>query len=195
VSDLILESFRYWIRGGILLFPIAGVSFFIFSFFLCLKGRLSLFSFSETELDKFVKNGVLKENESAFHRVINYCLKKIKEGVDLRSAFREAYKKEISIFRREIIILEALTSTAPLLGLLGTVLGMIETFTAVSGESAYPQEVISQGIAKALITTQFGLVVALGGVICISFLRRKIRELEVKFLSIYTHLSLALRRK
>ena len=67
-------------------------------------------------------------------------------------------------------------AVAPLLGLLGTVSGMIETFRMMTAFGASDPEVISGGIAKALITTELGLVVAIPALILNAALSRKSRQ-------------------
>ena len=63
---------------------------------------------------------------------------------------------------------------APLLGLLGTVSGMIETFSSLSGAQSYAGDnTMAGGISTALVSTQMGLLVAIPGVIMGRFLDRK----------------------
>jgi biopolymer transport protein ExbB len=86
--------------------------------------------------------------------------------VDLRPALDDAFGG----FERDLIrgktVIGSLVAVAPLLGLLGTVTGMIETFDSMADMSFYTQTGgIAGGIAEALFTTQMGLVVAVPGVI------------------------------
>ncbi|QJR80790.1 MotA/TolQ/ExbB proton channel family protein [Alteromonas pelagimontana] len=67
-------------------------------------------------------------------------------------------------------------AVAPLLGLLGTVSGMIETFRMMTSFGSSDPEVISGGIAKALVTTELGLVVAIPALILNALLSRKARQ-------------------
>ena len=67
-------------------------------------------------------------------------------------------------------------AVAPLLGLLGTVSGMIETFRMMTAFGSSDPEVISGGIAKALVTTELGLVVAIPALILNAVLSRKARH-------------------
>ncbi|MEX2606342.1 MAG: MotA/TolQ/ExbB proton channel family protein [Kiritimatiellia bacterium] len=82
--------------------------------------------------------------------------------------------------RKDWLILAALTASAPLLGLLGTVMGMIQTFDAVSAVSGETGQRVAAGISRALLTTQFGLVIALPGVFGAAHLRRGVREVEAR---------------
>lgn len=74
--------------------------------------------------------------------------------------------------RRDVGILKALTAAAPLLGLLGTVTGMVDLFMAVSGPGAEGATLVAGGISRALITTQFGLLAALPGVFGLLYIGR-----------------------
>jgi len=68
----------------------------------------------------------------------------------------------------------ALTAaTAPLLGLLGTVTGMIQTFQLITLFGTGDAQTLSGGISEALITTQFGLMVAVPALIVHALLSRK----------------------
>lgn len=74
--------------------------------------------------------------------------------------------------RRDVVALKALTAAAPLLGLLGTVTGMVDLFTAVAGPGAEGATLVAGGISRALITTQFGLLAALPGVFGLLYIGR-----------------------
>lgn len=64
-------------------------------------------------------------------------------------------------------------SAAPLLGLLGTVTGMISTFKLISVFGAGDAQSLSSGISEALVTTQFGLIVAIPALLLYAYLSRK----------------------
>ena len=72
----------------------------------------------------------------------------------------------------------ALVAAAPLLGLLGTVLGMIDTFDAVALRSRDASGLVAGGISQALITTQAGLMAALPGTFGLAHLYRLYRRLN-----------------
>ena len=69
-------------------------------------------------------------------------------------------------------LVESLVMIAPLLGLLGTVIGMIETFESLGDLTLFTQSGgIAGGISQALITTQIGLIIAIPGLLCDRFLK------------------------
>lgn len=142
----------YWRDGGILLIPIALVSFGIWASWLRLRAGLRVSvqraREKERELEVNLSNGTSALNGDA--------------------AARRRFEAEIRTgnerLNREVFLLKALTAAAPLLGLLGTVTGMVDTFTAVSRHGADSAVLVAEGIRTALLTTQFGLVAALPGV-------------------------------
>ncbi len=78
-------------------------------------------------------------------------------------------ESEISAYRS---IIETLVAIAPLMGLLGTVIGMIETFESLGNMNLFSQTGgIAGGISQALITTQMGLIIAIPGLLCDRFLK------------------------
>lgn len=83
-----------------------------------------------------------------------------------------------SLARRDFGLLAAFTAAAPLVGLLGTVLGMVGTFDAVGDLFGDPSRRIAGGIRQALVTTQFGLLIAIPGVFGLARLQRLARDLE-----------------
>jgi biopolymer transport protein ExbB/TolQ len=71
-----------------------------------------------------------------------------------------------------------LVAAAPLLGLLGTVGGMIELFDALHGDAAVVQGSVAAGISRALVTTQLGLVIGIPGLIAARMLTRRQLRLQ-----------------
>ena len=84
---------------------------------------------------------------------------------ELSVYFRELRTTEIVPFSRDLRVMKICVSAAPLLGLLGTVTGMLTTFNALASGSGGDKTMalIASGISEALITTETGLVVALAG--------------------------------
>lgn len=77
--------------------------------------------------------------------------------------------------------LKDLLSALPLLGLLGTITGLLDTFFRMSVEKSFAlQEIISGGIAEALFTTELGLVTVIPGLLLHNYLQRKKIKWEVK---------------
>ena len=77
---------------------------------------------------------------------------------------------------KHLDVLSMIASAAPLMGLLGTVIGMIEIF-AVQGSGAQTPEAIAAGIAVALYNTAFGLIVAIPALVAYRLFKIKINGL------------------
>ncbi|MFA5238775.1 MAG: MotA/TolQ/ExbB proton channel family protein [Phycisphaerae bacterium] len=84
---------------------------------------------------------------------------------DTATFFEELRTTEIAPFERDLRIIKICVSSAPLLGLLGTVTGMLATFGALASGSGGEKTMalVAAGISEALITTETGLVIALPG--------------------------------
>ena len=91
------------------------------------------------------------------------------EALDMH--LEEAVSREATRLSRGLPTLAVVAAVAPLLGLLGTVTGMIETFQAITLFGAGDPKMMSSGISQALITTQLGLVVAIPVLLLHSFLK------------------------
>jgi biopolymer transport protein ExbB len=79
--------------------------------------------------------------------------------------FDEVRATEVEPFQRDLLVMKICVGAAPLLGLLGTVTGMLSTFDALSKGSGGDETfgLVAGGISEALITTETGLVIALPG--------------------------------
>ena len=118
-------------------------------------------------------NGVVDEAIALGVRIIGEHHDKIRPYLD------EAFAPLITSVRRYQVLVGTLVAVAPLLGLLGTVTGMIETFESLGDMTLFSQTGgIASGIATALFTTQMGLVVAVPGVIAKGVLDRRQAQIE-----------------
>jgi biopolymer transport protein ExbB len=80
---------------------------------------------------------------------------------------------QMASVERRLPFLTVLISSAPLLGLLGTVAGMLITFSGMASGNGAPIDTISIGISKALVTTQAGLVIAIPAAFLLALLKRQ----------------------
>jgi biopolymer transport protein ExbB len=106
-------------------------------------------------------------------RALGYALTHDEQS--LPHALIYAQAQEMKRFRRGIPILDTVITLAPLLGLLGTVTGMMGSFSLIGGELSAPGA-ITGGIAEALIATAFGLGIAITALIPFNFLNARADE-------------------
>ncbi|MDF1577217.1 MAG: MotA/TolQ/ExbB proton channel family protein [Desulfobulbales bacterium] len=103
-------------------------------------------------------------------------------GKKPRAYITDALSPYLSGIKRYSVLVKSIVVIAPLIGLLGTVSGMIETFEALRTSAMFAQGAsISGGISKALFTTELGLVVAVPGLIIGRVLDRKENRFVLEF--------------
>ncbi|MBU1668236.1 MotA/TolQ/ExbB proton channel family protein [bacterium] len=103
-------------------------------------------------------------------------------GLKCRNYIYDALVPYDNAIRKYSTLVKTIVILAPLVGLLGTVMGMIETFDALTSGSMFSQGAsISGGISKALFTTELGLVVAVPGLILGKILDKKEEQFALDF--------------
>ncbi|MEN9840740.1 MAG: hypothetical protein RL376_540 [Verrucomicrobiota bacterium] len=108
-------------------------------------------------------------------RVLVYAL--TNKDHSLTNAFTRAANQELNRFQRGIAVLDTCITISPLLGLLGTVLGMMNTFGALGdGDIAANAGKITGGVGEALIATAAGLVIAIIGLLPYNILNSRVEE-------------------
>lgn len=95
---------------------------------------------------------------------------------DVEGRFREVEATKVSEMDRRVAFLNVLVISAPLFGLLGTVLGMLLTFKAIGVGGSSTSEVIAKGISEALVATQTGMMIAIPGLIFAMMAKRRRHE-------------------
>ena len=108
-------------------------------------------------------------------RVLVYAL--TNKDHSLTNAFTRAANQELNRFQRGIAVLDTCITISPLLGLLGTVLGMMNTFGALGdGDIAANAGKITGGVGEALIATAAGLLIAILGLLPYNILNSRVEE-------------------
>lgn len=136
---------------------------------------------------RWIKEGQLDANrlkamhaDSPLGEILAAGLANMHHGREvMKECIQEAATKVIHELERYLSTLGTIAAISPLLGLLGTVIGMIDVFNAVMLQGTGNTAVLAGGISKALITTAAGLTVAIPALFFHRFLVRRVDELVV----------------
>lgn len=104
--------------------------------------------------------------------------KKGLEVQDYENIIKEVTIEEIAPFESKLNCLASVIGIAPMLGLLGTVTGMIKAFTNISKFGSGDATVVADGIAEALLTTALGLIIAIPAIVAYNYLNRRLEKIE-----------------
>ena len=122
---------------------------------------------------------VLREH-SPLGEIYAAGLSNMRYGKDaMKEGLEDAGKQVVHRMGRYLNSLGTIASIAPLIGLLGTVIGMIKVFTAITANGVGDPTVLSGGISEALITTAAGLSVGIPCLMFYRYFRSRIDELTV----------------
>ncbi len=168
------KSFSEWLSaGGLLVWPILLVGLIagllIVERFIALSRIRANSSKNMSHIIEMVSQGqwpkcrefCMQKSSFPTCRVINHTLQYAGTSKEvLENAFQEGLLKEMPLLERFLPTLNVLAAVAPLLGLLGTVTGMINTFQIITIYGTGDPRMMSGGISEALVTTQLGLAVA-----------------------------------
>jgi biopolymer transport protein ExbB len=92
----------------------------------------------------------------------------------LRQAFENAGRRAVHGLERYLGALGTIAAAAPLLGLLGTVIGMIEIFGSQAPSGGANPQMLAHGISVALYNTAFGLIIAIPSLMCYRYFRTRV---------------------
>ena len=105
---------------------------------------------------------VCSETEGPVASIFHAGLSKMSRGLDeVEKAIQNAGAIEMAFLEKNMIWLNAVITIAPMLGFTGTVVGMIAAFDAIKAANDISPAVVAGGISQALLTTAFGLIVAM----------------------------------
>ncbi len=121
------------------------------------------------------------ETESSLARLFADALSQWDaDGEEMKSLTEERIRREIYRWEKHLFVMEMVGKIAPLLGLLGTVLGMVEMFGSLHMGGQISAEMVTGGIWKALYTTVAGLTVAIPTIFVNGLLNSRIDNEEEK---------------
>lgn len=137
-----------------------------------------------------------QKSESPLTRILAAGFRRIDLSLsETEGAIESAGQHEMSLFTANLRILGAVGVITPMLGLLGTVTGMIKAFENIAQSGAGSPNLVASGIAEALTTTAAGLIVAIPSLAAYHFFRGRIDLLTYELEEIATTLLAALREK
>jgi biopolymer transport protein ExbB len=187
ITNLFSQAESIWVAGGWGMIALAVNALVMFG--------MGIFVFM-----KLVGSGILSSPETSFRRwkagrpasgpleaVIGRAMAEGTE-TNVELFFDALGRSEISPFERDLKAMRVSVSTAPLLGLLGTVTGMLATFSALAtgGGGDKTMGMVAGGISEALITTETGLVLGLAGMMFEFALKRQQDRLLLKYACVET---------
>ncbi|MDY7107554.1 MAG: MotA/TolQ/ExbB proton channel family protein [Planctomycetota bacterium] len=159
------QAVSIWLSGGWAMIAIAITALVMFSIGMHVHLRLrakGFLSVSEKTWRRWIDHP--KERKGPIGELLNF----VTGGASLRETtvfFEELRSTEITPFERDLRVMRICVSAAPLLGLLGTVTGMLDTFGALATGAGGDKTMglVAEGISEALVTTETGLVIAIPG--------------------------------
>ena len=147
--------------------------------------------FSDVEHDNLgAASAAGHESGDFVARVLTYALEH--RDVSFSNALLEASSLELQRFNRGISILDTVVTLAPLMGLFGTVTGMVRAFGLLGASELGAPTAITGGIAEALIATAFGLLIAMIALLPFNFLNARLEHARQEIENAAAHLELLL---
>ncbi|MCD4771993.1 MAG: MotA/TolQ/ExbB proton channel family protein [Bacteroidales bacterium] len=177
-----------WIIAILAVFSIIAVYIFIERYFVISRASKEDKNFMNNIRD-FIHNGrvdsalsLCKNNSSPISRMIEKGLSRIGKPLsDINAAIENVGKLEVSRMEKNIAGLATIAGASPMLGFLGTVIGMIKAFYDMSmAGNNVDIALLSGGIYQAMITTVAGLIVGIIGYICYNILVARVEKLVFK---------------
>ena len=135
--------------------------------------------------------------KSCVASAVKKFLQKAPRGIDVQDyefILKEITIKETSPYESRLNLLASVISISPMLGLLGTVTGMIRAFTNISKYGAGDAAIVADGIAEALLTTAAGLMIAIPVIVVYNYLNRRLEKMENEIDDVVTNIINIFRR-
>ncbi len=171
------QAWTTWQNGGTLMLPLFFLS--LYAYYVAFELFFRIRRMMPAEARVHSPSDLLAQPESVggyLGKMISHCLAKGNDREEARRRFKQVRSESAKALNRRLRFLLALVTAAPLLGLLGTVEGMLTTFRGLSVEVGRKMDLVSGGISEALITTQAGLLIAIPAYVMLHFLSRRRAE-------------------
>jgi len=176
------KIFEIWLSGGWVMVPL-----FLLSFLLYTQAFRLVLAIKDTKLpsnDEFAWREWVLTPEKAkgkIKEIICYTQENTRSIEYVRKRFDEIRITQLAAIEQQLKFVKCLVAAAPLLGLLGTVLGMLQTFFGIATSGGVETAaVVASGISEALVTTETGLTIALPALFMVMFIQRQTHQEEAK---------------
>jgi len=193
-------------KGGVLVYPLFGLlvwgAAIIVAKSFSLQRRRTLNPDVVERIEQLLLNRKIPE-ATAYCKQNPYPITRIllaaiihyeKSEAELKEVLEEAGRQEVPMIRRHLTALGTIASVAPLLGLLGTVLGMISVFSTLAGETSVNPSMLAGGISEALVTTALGMVIAMPTLAFYNYFIAKVQNLVIEMERVSLHMITVLKR-
>ena len=179
----------YIVKGGIMMGPLFLTSILALAvvidraFFLRRKriihpDLVSLIQHIEKKEDVDLVENRLMNESGPFQNIVRIGLVyKERSKDEVKEAILDQGRLETRSMEKGLAILETAAGVSPLLGLLGTVLGMVRVFRVISEQGLGQTQSLSGGISEALITTVVGLFIAIPSLVAYNYFNNKVEDL------------------
>ena len=164
---------QYFHDGGNFMWPILvalvfGLVFTLERIYSLMMSRIDSETFFD-DITKVIDNDgaeaaleLCEQTQGPVSAIFHAGLSRLHRGLaDVEKAIQNAGAIEMAFLEKNMIWLNAVITIAPMLGFTGTVIGMISAFDAIKAANDISPAVVAGGISQALLTTAFGLVVAM----------------------------------
>ena len=187
-------------KGGILMYPILLCSLLsvaiILERFIALQRKRVIPPAFLQRLQEFWRRGDVQEvlplcqqSEAPLTRILEAGFRRSESGLQgVERGIEAAGQHEVSLLTANLRLLGAIGAIAPMIGLLGTVLGMISAFESIAQSGSGNPNLVASGIAEALTTTAAGMIVAIPSLAAYHFFRGRIDRLVYEMEEIATTL-------
>jgi biopolymer transport protein ExbB len=201
MTETIQTMVNFFIKGGLFMWPLLACSIVtvttIILSILTLRERKVLPLVIESEIERLVPGGsperlmrAVNDDNSSLARITRVALQHMRwprsENIEFAQTKARA---ELVRLERGLIVLEVVTGIAPLIGLIGTVAGLVQVFSGLGlSTGASDTKSVALGISMALNCTIFGLSIAVPSLIAFSYFSKKVEVLSVQMESIVSDL-------
>jgi biopolymer transport protein ExbB len=177
MNSLFHEMWHTWASGGLVMAAMALLAVVMYSIAGQLLMKLRYRGLTKAS-DAALRSWVVQPAQAParVRELIRYTQDEIHSVRDVEGRFREVEATQVTEMDRRIAFLNVLVISAPLFGLLGTVLGMLLTFKAIGVGGGSASEIIAKGISEALVATQTGMMVAIPGLVMATIAKRRRHE-------------------
>jgi biopolymer transport protein ExbB len=184
----LVSGFEFIFRGGFMMYPLLLSALIaltviierVYSF----RNRFVTSRDLVKEIIQKVHSGDLKAAESACEKQATPVTSVLGSGLEhfnnpieeMELAMKNQAEEWIPLLEKRIEVIDTVITAAPLMGLLGTITGMMGSFRILSEKGVNEPNAITGGVAEALIATATGLVIALICLVAYNYLSAKIKE-------------------